>query len=74
MSKMTSYQNMISWKVNQNSIGLCCIKAFDFAGMNKIFANITKVIYSDVNNENIIFSKPFSGVQLFIQNHFKVFN
>ena len=64
---MTSRQKTLtSWGVFQNPVGLCNIKIFNFAYINKNFANITKEIYLDVNKENIIFSIPFVKLSIHI--------
>ena len=46
--------------------GLCIMKLFNFAYINKIFTNITKAIYVGVKKENIIITRPFVNLSISI--------
>ena len=47
-----------SRRISQNPSGLRAITTFNFADINKIFANTIIVIYFVINNENPLMSAP----------------
>ena len=50
---MIAAKNITSWRVIQNSIVSCSMKTFNFAYVNEIFINITKIIYVDMKKKTI---------------------